>query len=382
MVGIGAIGCGSRLSGIILDALEISKEVKMVSLCDPREYSRENAKKDFGKDLKLYDDYKELVADPAIDWVFVGSWNCFHRDHVVAALENGKHVFCEKPLALSTEECIDIGAAMKKSRKKVFVGFVLRYSPHYHKIKEIIDSGRIGKIISFEFNQTLDPEHGGFIHGDWRRKREWGGTHMLEKCCHDLDLVNWLIDSVPARVASFGGTNFFTPENERHIKRVGPDKEGRPAYMSWLGYNPDIVNPFTADKDVVDNQVAIIQYRNGIRASFHTNLHSTLPERRMYIIGSEGSLVSDVKKGTILLKRNDPDAEETDEATGSKGGHGGGDLTLVESIVDCMLHDTEPITGFIDGLTSSVAAFAIDEAMDTGAVVDVEKYWRKIEAAK
>ena len=65
-------------------------------------------------------------------------------------------------------------------------------------------------MISMEFNETLGFNHGGFIMGDWRRLTENSGTHLLEKCCHDIDLVNWMLESIPVKVASFGGVNFFT----------------------------------------------------------------------------------------------------------------------------------------------------------------------------
>jgi len=75
------------------------------------------------------------------------------------------------------------------------IGLTLRYSPHYRKIKQLLESGAVGDIISMEFNETLDFNHGGYIMGNWRRLREYAGTHLLEKCCHDIDLVNWMVGS-------------------------------------------------------------------------------------------------------------------------------------------------------------------------------------------
>lgn len=95
-----------------------------------------------------------------------------------------------------------------------------------------------------EFNETLKPDHGGYIMGDWRRRTDLSGGHLLEKTCHDFDLVNWILNSKPKKVASFGGLDFFTPENEERLK-------DHPAYDSWPGLVK--MNPFTSDKDIIDN---------------------------------------------------------------------------------------------------------------------------------
>ena len=94
--------------------------------------------------------------------------------------------------------------AWQQSGKQFVIGSNLRYSPHYRKVKSILDSGAIGDIISMEFNETLEFNHGGFISGDWRRFRSDAGTHLLEKACHDVDLANWVVGSRASRVFSFG----------------------------------------------------------------------------------------------------------------------------------------------------------------------------------
>jgi len=204
----------------------------------------------------------------------IASWNCFHKEQVVKAFDAGKHVFCQKPLAMNVEDCAEMLESWKKSGKLFNLGFTLRYSPHYRKIKKLLQENAIGKIVSMEFNETLGFNHGGYIMGDWRRLTEYAGTHLLEKCCHDIDLVNWMVDSPASKVASFGDLDFFIPENNYHIERLGKNKEGKRAYWSWGGLID--LNPFTSNKDIVDNQVAIIQFENGIRTTFHTNCNAAI----------------------------------------------------------------------------------------------------------
>ncbi len=307
----------------------------------------------------------------------IGSWNARHREHAVAAFEAGKHVFCEKPLATTLEDAVAMRDAQERAGTLFSIGFTLRYSPHYQKIKEIVDSGEIGTIVSFEFNETLDFNHGGFIHGDWRRRTEWAGSHLLEKCSHDLDIANWMTDSLASRVASFGGLDFFTPGNLGHQQRIGPNPEtGKPAFETWRK-RPESDNPFTAEKDIIDNQTAIIEYANGARATFHTNCVAGLPERRMYICGTEGAIRADVRPGTLEVCRYGWNSEIDRRDTGVSSDHGGGDEFLTASLVDSMLDGTAPPTSIRDGLTSAVTAFAIDDAMERGEVVDVAPYWKR-----
>lgn len=371
---IGVIGCGSRIRGVIKNIPGIGEDIKVVALCDVSEKSIQKALNGVAPGAKVYRDHRELVRDPEVDWVFVGSWNCYHREHSVAALQAGKNVFCEKPLATNLEDGIAIRDAWRASGKMFSFGLVLRYSLHYQKILELVRSGIVGRIMSMEFNETLGYEHGGYIHGDWRRKREWAGTHVLEKCCHDLDLVNWIVDSVPMKAASFGGLDFFRPENECYIQKLGPHPNGATAFSKWE--RPEPSNPFTAEKDIVDNQVAIIQYANGVKATFHTNCLTNIPERRMYFCGTEGTLRANVLNGIIEYRRVGHTDELQRVEPGAKGGHGGADGILSASLRKSMIDGVPPLANPEDGLKSAIAAFGIDQALDTGTVVDLTPMWK------
>jgi len=373
------VGCGSRLRNILWELQKVTGDTEIVALYDPSESAIEGTKYAFNIDPTIYTEVDDLVRDSDVDWVLVGSWNCYHAEQVIRAFDAGKHVFCEKPLATTLEDCLAMREAWRRSGKLFTIGFTLRYSPHYIRIKEILDAGTIGDIISMEFNETLGFNHGGFIHSDWRRKSEWAGSHLLEKCCHDMDLAHWLTGSLPRRVASFGGCDFFIPANAHHVRRVGRDAEGREAFKTMN--DPDIAgatgDPFTVDKDIVDNQVAILEFDNGVRATFHTNCSTAIPERRMYICGSEGTLRADVLAGSIEVKRIGFDTECEDLSTGASGGHGGGDSFLGRSLADMMVHGAPSPASLEDGLRAAITVFAIDEAERTGRVVDLAPWWRR-----
>lgn len=375
-IGIGVIGCGAMGLSLVQRVLEHDPRLKVIALYDPDQRSIDRALSELTSSPKVCSDYLQIMDMSTVQWVMIASWNCHHYDQTMAAFEAGKHVFCQKPLALSVEECVDIHHVWKQNELIFNIGFTLRYSSHYRKLQQIIANGHIGEVISMEFNETLDFNHGGYIMGDWRRLRKNAGSHLLEKCCHDIDLANWMVNSVARRVASFGGLNFFIPENAFHIDRIGTQNNGKAAYSTWDGLVG--LDPFLSDKDIIDNQVVILEYENGVRATFHTNCNAAIPERRMYILGTEGAIRANLLTGDIHLQRIGFDTEIENESMGIQDGHGNGDKIIAEELADTMLHNTTPSVGLMEGLISTLTCIAIDAAMDTGTVVDLGTYWNKI----
>ncbi len=378
-VGVGAVGCGARLLAVMKRIPGIGEDIEVRALCDVSERSIEAAREDLAPNARIYADHHELARTASIDWVLIGSWNCCHREHAIAALSAGKHVFCEKPLATGLEDCLAMREAWRKSGRMFSVGFVLRYSPHYQAIRNLVRGGAIGRIVSMEFNETLAPDHGGFIHMDWRRKTEWAGSHLLEKCCHDLDLANWIAGSIPLRAASFGGLNFFNAANAAEGDLYGKNCKGENPFQLWPRANiGSIDTPFNDDKDIIDNQVAILEYANGVRATFHTNCSAAICERRMYILGTRGAIRGDVLAGELQFKRISLDNEAIEDIdTGVRGGHGGADGKLSTSLRESILSGAAPLADPDDGLKSAVTAFGIDEAMQSGQVYDYRATWKK-----
>lgn len=374
-VRIGMIGTGGRLRGVVRRLLQsdTTGRLEIVAAYDPDSGSLDTLDQVFGKTVRRAASDEALINDPEVDWVFIGSWNSEHARQSVAALNAGKNVFCEKPLATEFEGCLAIRDAVARTGKAFAFGLVLRYSPHYVRLKEVLESGVIGKIISFEFNETLGFNHGGYIFGNWRRKRANAGTHLLEKCCHDIDLANWMIGSLPVQVASFGGRDFFTPENQGEVERIGPNAEGKAAFSLWP--DPHHKNPFDGEADIFDNQVAILQYANGVRGTFHTNVNASLRERRFYICGTRGSIRADLVSGIIEVRENGWTARSEVYDTNAGDGHGGGDEVMANSLLATLTQGTAPAAGVLEGLHSALAAFALDEAADTGKVVDVRELW-------
>jgi len=380
-IGLGIVGCSNRIHWLLKGVAGLGDQIEIRAIFDPNtERSKEWRQDANCPDAELCGDYAELLRREDIDWVAISSWNSLHAGQAVEALEAGKHVFCEKPLSTSLEDAARLHAAAKASNRLFLVGFTLRYSSFYRKLKETIDSGVIGKVVSMEFNETLGFNHGGHIMSCWRRLEKFTGSHILEKCSHDIDVASWLIGSRASRVASFGGCNFFTPDNAHLPETLPSDANGEKAYCQWPTARGG--NPFLTEKDIVDNQVVILEYANGVRATFHTNLNAGIPERRFYILGANGALRGDMNDYRIELGRVgfDMKPEVIFSDTMSSEGHGGADEILCQHWADLLCgRESRPLSTVTNGLESAVTCFAIEAARKTSQIVDLNPYWARLE---
>ena len=374
-INLGIIGAGAR-SGLSKHLFTLSPDVRLKAIYDPDKAVAEKRLKVLGQEnAMICDNYEQVSQHPEIDWVMVFSPNCYHAEHIISAFKAGKNVFSEKPLATTIEDCQAIFDAHKKTNVKFATGFVLRYAPLYRKVKELLDAGTIGKILSIDANENIAPEHGSYIMMNWRRFTKFAGPHILEKCCHDIDLLNWICESVPSKIASFGGRNLFVPENKHFGEKFRREDGKSPFIDSWEDPHK-VPCPFTSEKDLMDNQVAILEYRNSIRVMFQATMSNAIPERRMYISGTEGTMIAELYSGELKVKRIDDEAIQLHKLIG--GGHAGGDEVIMESLYETMTTDAMPKCSGQEGLESSVSALAIDRAREEMKVIDLEPIWKKL----
>jgi len=369
---VAVIGGGDRGRGVTNNLLrDANGGVEVAAVFDPDESQCQSCIEKWGSpNTRIAESPEAAIDTEGVEWVLVFSPNAFHKEHILAAFERGKHVFSEKPLATTIEDCVAVQEAHAASGLQFATGFVLRYAGLYKQVKQLLDSGDLGTVLSIDANENIAPSHGGYIMMNWRRHTNMSGPHILEKCCHDLDLLNWFTDSVPSRVSAFGGRDFFTPENQWMVEKYGID-----TFASW----PDphrIDTPFTDDSDLMDNQVAIMEYRNGIRVQFQATMSNSIPERRMYFSCTEGTIIAELYTGTLRYKRFADEEETVVDILGD--GHGGGDDFIMQELYDTMANGTPPKCSGQEGLLSAVTALAIDQAAVQGKVVDLEPTWKRL----
>ena len=370
---VAVLACGNRCRKVVQNLLNDSnRQVEIAAIFDPDPNEMAFVKETWeSPETTCCTSAQQAIDFPGVEWVMVFSPNKFHHDHILAAFKAGKHVFSEKPIGTTIEDCVDIYNAYKSSGKFFATGFVLRYAPIYRKVKEMLDSGKFGHILSINADENVAPYHGGYIMMNWRRNSAVSGPHILEKCCHDLDLINWFCQSRATKVASFGGRNFFNPDNERLL-----EKYGRDVFVKWR--DPHAVpSPFTSDKDLMDNQVAIFEYRNQIRVQFQCTMSNAMPTRRMYISCTEGTIMLELYNKEIKYRFLGDD-EEHKITFKSADGHGGGDAYIMKELFATMTTGAEPKCSGSEGLESAVLALAIDKAARTGSIVDLEPVWKQL----
>ncbi len=192
MVRLAIIGTGVMSQVYHIKGALDNPKIKLAALCDndAKNLSDAAEKYDLGGKVKLYSDYRQVADDPEIDAAVIVTPDKTHRDITVTLLNAGKHVLCEKPMALSVEDCVAMMEAEKRTGKKLMIGQVCRYTPGFLKAKELIDGGAIGEIFFAESEYAHDYcEIGG--EGNWRVDPD---RHpVLGGGCHAVDLLRFTV---------------------------------------------------------------------------------------------------------------------------------------------------------------------------------------------
>ena len=205
IIRIGLIGAGR--AGLIHGrnfAFRTNK-ARLVAISDPDEATRKSVVEELGIE-RAYDGYEELIADPEVDAVIIVTPTRFHREIAVAAARNGKHILCEKPMAMTTVECDEMIAAAAEARVNLQIGFMRRFAPAFHDIKQRIDAGEIGDVV-----MVRSLTHGPSLPQPWMYDLKASNGPLAEVNSHDIDTIRWMTGSEIVEVFALGG-NFRSPE--------------------------------------------------------------------------------------------------------------------------------------------------------------------------
>tara|TARA_Y100000590_G_scaffold465426_1_gene637729 strand:+ start:2298 stop:3443 length:1146 start_codon:yes stop_codon:yes gene_type:complete len=375
---IGAIGLGNRIAHVYHELSQINKEADLVAYVDPLPIGKKFAEKNNFFPSKEYKNLNEMLKNESLDLLMIGSPNHLHLDHIRIGLDSGVKIFAEKPIVVNETQSYELAKLLSTYGKdEVLVGLVLRYSQHARSVRDLMDKNFLGKIISIEASEHIMPWHGGFFMRNWRRKEKYSGGFMLEKCCHDIDFYSMITKSRPIKVASFGGRNSFTPKNKPNDSL---DEYTKYNLKGWESKE----NVFDSDADIVDHQVAIIEYESGATLAFHTNMRVPDEFRRFAVIGTNGMVEGDFVRGFLKAhdqKNNIIVDENYGAAFGMIKGHYGADSLMLKDINEHLVNSestTLPV-GIIDCMEAGIVAIKIDESRKTGKVVDLTSTWKKID---
>ena len=401
-------------------------ELAIIGVVDPSEARRQGAAKEFNlTPTQCFKNVDEFVATPKhADFVINGTMDHLHVSTSLPLLAAGYDILLEKPFATSRDELNQLVAAARKYDRRVSICHVLRYTPFYRAIRERVHRGEIGEVLNVQALEHVSYHHMGvgFVRGKWNRVDRCHSTMLMSKSCHDLDLIAWMKSGVaPVRVSSVGNNFQFRPDKAPpgagtrclvdcpieadclySARKHYIDHPDRWAFYVWDSIehieNPTIEdkiaslkggNPYgrcvwKCDNDVVDHQSVAIEFADGSTATLNMIGGSARPSRKIHIVGTLGEIEGCFEDSKFVVRHIDPrpGCEYTEEVvdvkiqgdmTGALGGHGGGDLRLVQDFVSVLRGETPSIssTSLGDSVNGHLMGFCADESRLTRSVVEI-----------
>lgn len=414
---LAGIGCGGRTRTYLTLASRLPHLYQITAVADPVDARMDIIEKECGfpSGLLRFRCAEELFqAEKLADVVIIGTQDRLHHAHCLAALRCGYDVLLEKPIATSPEEIHDLEREAKKAGRKVLVCHVLRYTTLYRKVKELLDSGIIGEIVHLAATEGVGPWHQAhsFVRGHWAVV-EHATPMIISKCCHDLDIIVWLLGDRCKSVSSFGSLQFFQPgkmpagatlrctdgcphvgtcafDAHRYLRearewlpyifdraREAPDEE----IVNWLHSSPWGRCVYRCENTAVDRQVVNMEFEGGAVAQLTMTAFAT--GRDLEVHGTKGVIRAGeaVKAQTgsdISVIGNDGQSTTftTSQEGGGYDGHGGGDAGLVNALYEAF-STTGAGTGTSSlsvSMESHFVGFAAEASRKDRRVVDMEEF--------
>ncbi|MEG0963703.1 MAG: Gfo/Idh/MocA family oxidoreductase [Lachnospiraceae bacterium] len=363
---------------------------------------------------------EELLAQEKLaDVMFITTQDRQHVGHAIPALRKGYHLLLEKPISPDLDECREIVKVAQECNRKVIVCHVLRYTPIYSKLKEVIESGVAGDIVSVMSIENVGWWHQAhsFVRGNWRDSNTTSPM-ILQKCCHDMDLLLWLTGKTCDSVSSYGSTYLFKEENAPKgaahrcmdgckVKDTCPyDAEKIYMYNKKIGvatghteWPLDVValHPteesimeaiktgpygrcvYHCDNNVVDHQIVNMNMTDGSTISHTMCAFTATGSRYEKFMGTKAEIVADMKANTISITEFGKDTKVIDvtKIATDFSGHGGGDNRMVEELLDMIIEEKEPnnrTTSVEQSVESHYVALAAEKSrLAGGQVVAMEE---------
>ncbi len=407
------IGAGNR--GMIYSRYAFHQRgIEIAAVVEPDRKRREVAAAEFGIPPEMqFSDPGEFFAKGRICEVLIIA--TLDRDHyqiTMDALELGYNILLEKPISPDPLECIRIRDKACEKGCEVTICHVLRYTPFFVKIKQILDSGCLGKIISINHSENIGNYHmaHSFVRGNWRNSDE-SSPLIMQKSCHDMDLLVWLTGSEAKKISSFGDLTYFKEENapsgstERCLDcpvaydcRFAVQKTYLPIVGGWPALAVSTTNSreemietlktspygrcvYRCDNNVCDHQVSIIEFENGVTATFHLCGFTNKIHRTIHIMCENGEIEGDDDTGAISVTGFSSTGYEgfTEELLHTEetfSGHGGGDDGLMADFIDRLNKPNrkDSRSAIESSIESHLMAAAAEESRLSNSTVDMATF--------
>jgi predicted dehydrogenase len=347
-----------------------------------------------------------LAAGRLADVAFIASPDRDHHEAGIGAMCAGYDILLEKPMAAGLAGAVDLARVAAETSRTAAVAHVLRYTPFFTNLHEVVTSGRLGEIITVTHRENVSAFHmaHSFVRGNWSRAGE--STPMIvQKCTHDLDILQWNLPSRVATLSSIGSLLHFLPEKapagatERctapcpiadcpydarrylnpewtgwpvHVLTDDLSREGRLAALHTGKWGRCV---YSAGSDVVDQQVVTMELESGASVVLVMHGHSAEESRTMRYDGTRATLRARFGRGSAIeVTTHATGVTETVPIREPGGGHGGGDSGVVRAFLEAVRTNGSPPTGATESLESHVLAYAAEEARVSGKTIDVAAY--------
>lgn len=410
------IGAGQR--GMIYAGYAFGQmENEIVAVVDINEEKRKVAAEKFNvpQDMVFETVDQFFAAGKIADAVILATMDRDHYEQTIKALELGYDILLEKPISPNPKECLLIQQKAHECKRNIVVCHVLRYTNFFATIKQIIDSGELGKVVTIQHAENVGNFHmaHSFVRGNWRNSEETSPI-IMQKSCHDMDILVWLVGSEAKKVSSFGNLQYFCRENapegsaERCMECKVADEcrfDVRKAYLPMAGEWPATVvceeqteeallksfetSPYgrcvyKCDNNVCDSQVTNIEFENGVTATFHLSGLCNKMHRTIKIMCEHGDIIGDDSDNELVITKYSPNAKYTGETRtihveSAEGFHGGGDYGLMKDFIEGAMKDQKDSKSSIDrSIESHIMAYAAEKSRVTNQVIEIAELKKEL----
>ena len=415
------IGAGHRGTHYTNLMGDMPEKFEVVGIAEKVATRREYVKEKHNiPDENTYESWEQILErEKFADVAVIATMDRMHFEPAMKAMELGYDLLLEKPVCPTPEECVALYKKSKECGVKAVVCHVLRYTTFFKKMKECIDSGMVGDVVSVEHLEAVGNVHQShsFVRGNWGNSTK-SSFMMLQKSCHDLDILQWLLGKECKKISSFGSLKHFKRENAPEgspeycmdscpvadtcyynamklyyedkdnawfrsnvVKKVNPTDEEVLKGLRETQYGKCV---YKCNNDVVDHQVVNMEFEDGITVSF-TMCAFNKGGRRIHIMGTKGEITAAMKEDTFEFydfasgetKRLNISQEILGDSIVS--GHGGGDQGVINALYDYLTDKitADDVSEIGVSAKNHMLAFAAEEARLGCKVVDMEEFCQR-----
>ena len=370
-VKFGVIGTNPQLRANVVFAHYPEKKGELTAICDHDPEMLEAFRKAYPvlAGVRAFTDYHDLVNDPEIEAVFIMVRDFLHEEMAIAALEAGKAVYLEKPMAITIEGCDRILETARRTGSRLMIGHNMRYMDFVLKMKEIIDSGVIGEIQSVWCRHFIS--YGSCYFRHWCAERKNCTGLLLQKGAHDIDVIHWLANGYARRVVAMGKLSVYNRTENRLKPGEKPDRQISFREECWpplelRGLNPDL--------NVEDHSMLLMELDNGVQASYEQCMYAPDSERNYTFIGTRGRLENigdysgDVQIHVWTRRGLCREPDIIYRVPPRSGSHGGADFPILNAFFDFVADGIPPAITPVAARNAVAAGVLGHESMRNGNI--------------